>query len=94
MPASSGPSTGSAHVGISDAALPYRPHLPHPEKAWLWGWADVEVVGPPTNPDDGEQVVEVRTFSLSEAARRATSDHPWAGELVRLAAAERQRRRR
>ena len=28
-----------AHVGVSDADQPYRPHLPHPEKAWLWGWA-------------------------------------------------------
>ena len=79
-----------AHVGVSDAAEPYRPHLPHPAKAWLWGWADVEVVGPPTNPADGEQVTEVATFPLDEAVRLAATDFPWGGELVRLAAEQRR----
>lgn len=82
-----------AHLGVSDAADPYRPHLPHPHKAWLWGWADVEVVSPPTNPADGEQVLEVRTFGLAEAVRRATSDYLWGGELVALAAEQRGRAR-
>lgn len=82
------------HRGISDAADPYRPHLPHPEKAWLWGWAEVEIVGPPSNPEDGEHVTEVRTFGVAEAARRATSDYPWGGELVRLAVERRGRPQR
>jgi 8-oxo-dGTP diphosphatase len=82
-----------AHVGVSDASHPYRPHLPHPEKAWLWGWADVEIVGPPTNPGDGEQVTEVKTFGVIEAARRATSDNLWGGELIWLAAEQRERQR-
>ena len=79
-----------AHVGVSDAQDSYRPHLPHPRKAWLWGWADVEVVGPPSNPDDGEQIVEVRSFPLDEAARHALTDNSWGGELIRLAAERRQ----
>lgn len=75
-----------AHVGVSDADQPYRPHLPHPEKAWLWGWAEAEIVGPPTMPDDGEQIEEVRTFAVDEAARRAEADAPWLGELIMYAA--------
>ena len=81
-----------AHVGVADAGTrPYRAHLPHPTKAWLWGWADVEVVGPPTNPADGERVGEIRTFPLAEAARLAVSDNPWGGELIELAAEQRAR---
>jgi 8-oxo-dGTP diphosphatase len=79
-----------AHIGLSDAIHPYRPHLPHPKKAWLWGWADVEVVGEPTNPVGGEQIVEVKSFDLAEAAHLATSDNLWGGELVRLAAEQRR----
>lgn len=82
-----------AHVGVSDAAHPYRSHLPHPKKAWLWGWAEVAVVGSPTNPTDGEQVGEVQTFGLAEATRLAVSDNAWGGELIALAAAQRDRYR-
>lgn len=79
-----------AHVGRSDAAQPYRPHLPHPDKAWLWGWADVEVVGPPTIPEDGEVISEVVAVPVLEASRRAVTDAPWAGELIMLAAERRE----
>lgn len=79
-----------AHLGVSDAPHPYRPHLPHPKKAWLWGWADVEVVSKPANPIDGEQVVEVKSFDLAEAARLATSDKPWGGELIKFASEQRR----
>ncbi len=75
-----------AHVGVSDADQPYRPHLPHPEKAWLWGWAEAEIVGPPTMPDDGEQIEEVRTFPVEEAVRRASADDAWLSELITYAA--------
>jgi 8-oxo-dGTP diphosphatase len=75
-----------AHVGVSDADRPYRPHLPHPEKAWLWGWADAEIVGPPSLPDDGERIDEVRLFPLQEAARSAVADALWLGELIMFAA--------
>ena len=49
----------SAFVADSTLTAPYRPHLPHPRAYWLHAVASVEVVGEPTNPDDGEQVVEV-----------------------------------
>jgi hypothetical protein len=57
VPAYSGTFTRCAHVGVSDADRPYRPHLPHPEKAWLWGWAEEEIVGPPSLPGDGELIM-------------------------------------
>lgn len=75
-----------AHVGVSDAGQPYRPHLPHPEKAWLWGWAQAEIVGPPTMPDDGEQIDEVGTFPVAEAVRRAVAEGAWLSELIAYAA--------
>jgi 8-oxo-dGTP diphosphatase len=49
----------SSFVADSLLAAPYRPHLPYPRAYWLHALARVDVVGPPTNPDDGEQVVEV-----------------------------------
>lgn len=58
------------------------------------GWADVQVVGPPTNPDDGEVISEVAAVPLLEAARRATTDAAWAGELIMLAAECREATRR
>jgi 8-oxo-dGTP diphosphatase len=83
-----------AHTGRSDAARPYRPHLPHPDKAWLWGWADAEIIGPPSNPRDGEFITEVAALPAPEAARRAVTDAPWAGELIMLAAEQREASRR
>lgn len=57
----------SSFVADSDLAAPYRPHLPHPRAYWVHALARVEVVGPPTNPDDGEQVVEVLQLPPREA---------------------------
>lgn len=78
-----------AHVGISEADMPYRPHLPHPRQAWLWGWADAEIVGPPTAPAEGEAISAVRHFSVSEAVHRASNSARWVGELIVLAAERR-----
>jgi 8-oxo-dGTP diphosphatase len=47
---------------------PYRPHFTHPESAWAYAVARVEPVGSPTNPVDGESVVEVRRLPPAEAA--------------------------
>ncbi|GAA1944324.1 NUDIX hydrolase [Kitasatospora viridis] len=74
-----------AHRAVTDRAEPYRPWQPHPEKAWLWGWAEVVVDGAPLNPVDGEQVVQVRAMPVEEAAERLGYE-PWRAELVRLAA--------
>ncbi|WP_078879547.1 MULTISPECIES: NUDIX hydrolase [Kitasatospora] len=83
-----------AHRCVTDDPVPYRPWQPHPEKAWLWGWADVAVDSVPTNPDDGEQVVEVRAVEPDEARRLLLDGHEaWWGELIALAVELRSRPR-
>ncbi|MFE2722290.1 NUDIX hydrolase [Kitasatospora sp. NPDC059327] len=80
------PSWLGAHRCVTDNPEPYRPWQPHPEKAWLWGWAEVSVDSAPTNPDDGEQVVEVRAMEPAEARRLLVRGHEeWWGELIGLA---------
>ncbi|WP_263106061.1 NUDIX hydrolase [Kitasatospora sp. DSM 101779] len=82
-----------AHHAVTDAPEPYRPWQPHPEKAWLWGWAEVVVDSLPTNPDDGEQVVEVRAMPAEEAQRLLIRGRDaWWGELVALAVESRAAR--
>ncbi len=81
-----------AHRCVTDDPVPYRPWQPHPEKAWLWGWAEVAVDSVPTNPDDGEQVVEVRAVEPAEAQRLLLHGHDaWWGELIGLAVELRSR---
>lgn len=66
---------------------PYRPHQPHPRKAWLWCAADVRLVGPPTVPDhDAEPVEEVRAAPLAEAAALLAPGGDWLPDLLALAA--------
>lgn len=74
-----------AHHGITDRPEPYRPWQPHPHKAWLWCTADVTLTGPPTNPADGEQILEVRTFPIQEAIHLSATDGPHMPELLTLA---------
>ncbi|WP_084713190.1 NUDIX hydrolase [Streptacidiphilus rugosus] len=75
-----------AHHCVTDRPTPYRPWQPHPEKAWLWGWAEVVVDSEPTNPSDGEPVVEVRVVPPVEAQRLlARGRDEWWAELVALA---------
>ncbi|GAB2540383.1 NUDIX hydrolase [Nocardia heshunensis] len=75
-----------AHYATTDHPTPYRPWQPHPHKAWLWCTADVELTGPPTNPDDGETILEVGLFTLSEARLRAARDGSYVPDLIALAA--------
>ncbi|MER6366655.1 NUDIX hydrolase [Kitasatospora sp. NPDC001527] len=83
-----------AHRCVTDDPVPYRPWQPHPEKAWLWGWAEVTVDSVPTNPDDGEQVVEVRAADPAEARELLLRGHEaWWGELIGLALELRSRPR-
>lgn len=79
-----------AHVGTSTAAKPFRPHLPYPRSGWLWGCADVVVDSEPTNPADGEQVIEVRVVEPAEAQRLLVSDGDWFAELIDLALDQRR----
>lgn len=54
----------------SSALEPYRPHIPHPHFVRIIGYGDVELVGDPLNPEDGEQVVAVEVVEINEAIRR------------------------
>jgi 8-oxo-dGTP diphosphatase len=84
-----------AHRCVTDHPVPYRPWQPHPEKAWLWGWGDVVVDSEPTNPEDGEPVVEVRVLPADEAQELlARGRDRWWAELVALAVESRERRAR
>ncbi|MER7770824.1 NUDIX hydrolase [Kitasatospora sp. NPDC096140] len=81
-----------AHRCRTDDPVPYRPWQPHPEKAWLWGWGEVALESSPTNPADGEQVVEVRPVPVAEAQRLLLTGHDaWWGELIGLAVELRRR---
>ena len=57
---------GAFRVDHSDAG-PYRPHLPFPISYWAYTSADIDLVAPPTNPEDGEQVTAVHVLPLDEA---------------------------
>ncbi|WP_338761943.1 NUDIX domain-containing protein [Nocardia vulneris] len=74
-----------AHYATSNRAAPFRDWQPHPHKAWLWCAADVALDAAPTNPDDAEQIVEVRAFPVEEAVRHARTDGDHVPELIRLA---------
>jgi 8-oxo-dGTP diphosphatase len=52
----------------STATEPYRPHLPHPVFYRVVGYGDVTLVGKPTNPNGGEEVADVASVSIEEAA--------------------------
>ena len=80
----------------SSAPAPYRPHLPHPESYRVVGYGEAALVGSPTNPPDGEQVIEVACVPVEEAVRRLRTswpDRPELAELYQLAAALRSSRR-
>ncbi len=50
------------------AQQPFRPHMPHPLSYRFVGYGDVQVVGKPLNPHDGEQVIAVDLVSVEEAS--------------------------
>jgi 8-oxo-dGTP pyrophosphatase MutT (NUDIX family) len=54
----------------SQTEKPYRLHLPHPHFYRLMGYGDVEIVGAPLNPADGEQVTRVDVVTVEEATSR------------------------
>ena len=76
-----------AHRAVSRRSEPYRPHLPFPLGYWLWAAADVTITGPPSNPPDGERIVEVRLLDPAEAVEFLAADHPTGADIVRLAMA-------
>jgi 8-oxo-dGTP diphosphatase len=58
----------STHRVESELDGPYRPHLPHPLAYWGYAVARAEITEPPSNPPDGERVVEVLTLPPLQAA--------------------------
>jgi 8-oxo-dGTP diphosphatase len=55
---------------LSSDPQPWRPHLAHPEFYRLVGYAEVEIMGAPSNPEGGEDVALVEVVSADEAAAR------------------------
>ena len=64
---------------------PYRPHQPHPRAYWAYAVAGVQVIAPPANPPDGEQVIEVRTMAPEAAADYIAEHDPMLADVLRLA---------
>lgn len=64
-----GPTPVFCHqLALSHSPEPHHAHFPHPESAWGYAVARVEVTGPPTNPEGAESVVEVRRLPVPDAA--------------------------
>jgi 8-oxo-dGTP pyrophosphatase MutT (NUDIX family) len=75
----------------SSSPQPFKPHLPHPDFFRLVGYGSVELIGQPTNPADGEQVVAVEIVTVDEAAARfVASGRPDLADLYWLAARVRE----
>jgi len=74
-----------SHVADSLRDGPYRPHLPHPRAYWAYAVTEAEVVAPPSNPDDGEHVVEVMTYPPGQAADYIADHDPQHADVLRLA---------
>ena len=79
------------------AESPYRPHLPWPEFYRIVGYGEVELIEKPENPKDGEQVLEVGTFSPEEVNRllaQRPDDGQELAEIYRLAALLKKQKKR
>ena len=71
----------------SQLPKPFRPHLPHPESYRYVVYADVKLVGQPSNPDDGEPIRSVEIVPIDVAATHfRASGRPDLAELYELAA--------
>jgi 8-oxo-dGTP diphosphatase len=66
---------------------PWRDHLPHPEFERLVCFGEVEVDGPPTNPENAEQIARVDLLPVPDAvAFLRAAERPELADLYRLAA--------
>jgi 8-oxo-dGTP diphosphatase len=67
---------------LTSAEAPYRPHLPFPEFHQIVTFAEVEVVGAPTNPLGGEHVLSVDIVDQDEASERLRVADPYEAEML------------
>jgi 8-oxo-dGTP diphosphatase len=71
----------------SRAPSPYRAHLPYPDFDCLYGYGEVELVGPPQLHDGAEGIVAVEVLPPDAAVSLlAAKGQPWEADLYRLAA--------
>ena len=75
----------SAHRADSELQKPYRSHFPHPRAYWGYAVGHVRVTGPPSNPPDGESVVEVLTLPPGRAADYLAEEDPLHADVFRHA---------
>jgi 8-oxo-dGTP diphosphatase len=74
----------------SRAAGPYRPHEPHPDYDCLYGYGEVELVGPPQLHDSIERTIAVEVLPPDQAVSfLAGKGRAWEADLYRLAAKRR-----
>lgn len=62
-----GPVTWIASFTVTSNTTPWRDWHPFPVSAWLVGTADARKIGTPTNPPDGETVVDVVALEPGDA---------------------------
>ena len=72
----------AAHHAESEREAPYRPYFPHPHACWGYAVARVEITARPLNPPDGEEVVEVLTLPVDEAADYLRGEDPIHADVV------------
>lgn len=71
---------------LSSDPRPWKPHLAHPEFYRLVGYAEVDLVSAPQNPDGAEHVTFVEVMSVAVVAQRFLScGRADLAELYRLA---------
>jgi 8-oxo-dGTP diphosphatase len=58
-----------------------------PRALWAYGACRAEIIGPPTCPPDGEQIVDVPTLPAAKAVEFLETRDPMMADAVRLAIA-------
>ncbi len=70
---------------VSQADVPPRPHLPHPEHVRVVSWAHAKQVKRPSDPDIKSKIAEVRVVHYTEAKSLFGSESPDFGGLYEFA---------
>lgn len=71
---------------------PYQPHLPHPEFHQVVTYAEVELVGEPTDPPGGEHVLSAEMSPIDVAIERIRVGSRFDAELLSFVAEVRRAR--